>query len=196
MARTKTLKELQDLTLKFINSYSSDGEILPVSDNADLLLVIDNYLNIAYYEFVQIDKILVSEDYTILDETLRPDGVTKQYVLPNDYLDFYKVEYNTFDQEITDFSIMGNLLLAKTTSDPITLWYYQLPDELSLPTDVPLIRAQYHTALPLYAAGKWLHQNGKQSDAIDLFTLYNDAKEAVIPTRHKGINKIRTVYGV
>lgn len=196
MARTKTLKELQDLTLKFINSYSSDGEPLQVSDNADLLLLVNNYLNIAYYEFVQLDKILVSKDYTTADETVRPDGVTKQYTLPTDYLDFYRLEYNTFEQEITDFDIRGNLLLSKTTNEPFTLWYYKLPDELSLSTDIPLIRAQYHTSLPLYAAGKWLHQNGRQGDGIDLLTLYNDTKEAVIPIRQRGIKKIRTVFGM
>jgi hypothetical protein len=136
---------------------------------------------------------MVSKDYTTADETIRPDGVTKSYLLPEDYLDFYRLEYNTSNQEITDYDIRGNVLLAQTTSDPLTFWYYKLPDRLSELTDVPLIRAQYHDYLAYFPAGKWLHQNGKQADGIDLLVLYNDAKDAVIPMRQKGINRIRDV---
>jgi len=195
LAITRTLQDLQNLTLKLINSYSSDGIPLVVADNADILQLVNDYLNIAYYEFAHLDKIMVSKDYTAADETIRPDGVTKSYILPADYLDFYKFEYNTIDQEITDFDIRGNLLLAKTTTDPITLWYYKLPDRLAILTDIPLIRAQYHDALAYFPAGKWLHQNGRQADGIDLLVLYNDAKDAVIPARNKGIKKIRNVTG-
>jgi len=195
MANTRTLQDLQDLTLKLINSYSSDGEPLVVADNADLLQLVNDYLNIAYYEFAHLDKIMVSKDYTIADETIRPDGVTKQYTLPADYLDFYRLEYNTSNQEITDFDIRGNLLLSKTTSEPLTFWYYKLPDRLSELTDIPIIRAQYHDYLAYFPAGKWLHQNSKQADGIDLLIMYEDAKKAVIPMRQKGINKIRNVMG-
>lgn len=194
MANTRTLLDLQNLTLKLINSYSSDGTPLVVADNADLLQLVNDYLNIAYYEFAQIDKILSSKDYVSTDRTVRPDGVTYQYTLPADFLDFYKLEYPVINQEITDFSILGNLLMVKTTQDyPITLWYFVLPDKLTNLTDVPRIRAQYHDYLAYFPAGKWLHQNGKQADGIDLLTLYNDAKDAIIPFRRNGVRKIRNV---
>ena len=193
MANTRTLQDLQNLTLKLINSYSSDGELLIANDNADILQLVNDYLNIAYYEFAHLDKIMVSKDYTTADETIRPDGVTKQYTLPTDYLDFYRLEYNTLDQEITDYAIRGNLLLSKTTTDPLTFWYYKLPDRLAVPTDIPLIRAQYHDYLAYFPAGKWLHQNSRQSDGIDLLIMYEDAKKAIIPVRQKGINRIRNV---
>ena len=195
MPNTRTLLDLQNLTLKLINSYSSDGVPLVIADNADILQLVNDYLNIAYYEFAHLDKIMVSKDYTTADETIRPDGVTKQYALPTDYLDFYRLEYNTIDQEITDFAIRGTLLLSKTTTDPLTFWYFKLPDRLSTSTDIPLIRAQYHDYLAYYPAGKWLHQNGRQADGIDLLIMFEDAKKAVIPVRQKGINKIRNVMG-
>ena len=195
MPNTRTLLDLQNLTLKLINSYSSDGVPLVIADNADILQLVNDYLNIAYYEFAHLDKIMVSKDYTTADETIRPDGVTKQYTLPTDYLDFCRLEYNTLDQEITDFDIRGNLLFAKTTTDPLTFWYYKLPDRLSLATDIPLIRPQYHDYLSFYAAGTWLRQNGRAADGIDIMVLYDDSKAAVIPVRQKGINKIRNVMG-
>lgn len=195
MPNTRTLQDLQNLTLKLINSFSSDGQPLTVADNADILQLVNDYINVAYYEFVHLDKIMVSKNYTTADETIRPDGVTKSYVLPVDYLDFYKLEYDTLDQEITAFDIRGNLLLSKTTTDPLTFWYYKLPDRLSLATDIPLIRAQYHDYLAYFPAGKWLHQNGRQADGIDLLIMYEDAKKAVIPVRQKGVNKIRNVMG-
>ena len=195
MSNTRTLQDLQNLTLKLINSFSSDGTPLTVADNADILQLVNDYLNVAYYEFAHLDKIMVSKNYTTADETLRPDGVTKSYILPADYLDFYRLEYNTLDQEITDYDIRGNLLLSKTTTDPLTFWYYRLPDRLTLATDIPLIRAQYHDYLAYFPAGKWLHQNGRQADGIDLLIMFEDAKKAVIPVRQKGINKIRNVMG-
>lgn len=194
MANTRTLKELQDLTLKFINSYSSDGEPLAVADNADLLLLINEYLNIAYYEFAQIDRILSSKDYVLVDGTLRPDGVTMQFTLPADFMDFYKLEYPAINEEITRFTILGNLLMVNVHEDyPITLWYFVLPDRLTNVTDIPRIRAQYHDYLAYFPAGKWLHQNGKQADGIDLLVLYNDAKDAILPFRQKGIRRIKSV---
>ena len=195
MSNARTLQDLQNLTLKLINSYSSDGELLIANDNADILQLINDYLNIAYYEFAHLDKIMVSKDYTTADETIRPDGVTKSYILPADYLDFYRLEYNVLDQEISDFDIRGNLLLARTTTDPLTFWYYKLPDRLAALTDIPLIRAQYHDYLAYFPAGKWLHQNSRQADGIDLLIMYEDAKKAIIPVRQKGINKIRNVMG-
>jgi len=195
MPNTRTLLDLQNLTLKLINSYSSDGVPLVIADNADILQLVNDYIGIAYYEFAHLDKIMTSKDYTTADETIRPDGVTKSYILPTDYLDFYRLEYNMIDQEIKDFDIRGNLLLAKTTTDPITFWYYKLPDRLSLATDIPLIRSQYHDYLAYFPAGKWLHQNGRQADGIDLLIMFEDAKKAVIPVRQKGINKIRNVMG-
>lgn len=197
MANTRTLQDLQNLTLKLINSYSSDGQPLAVADNADLLQLVNDYLNIAYYEFVQIDKILSSKDYVLTDGIVRPDGITYQYTLPTDFLDFYKLEYPVINQEITDFYFLGNLLMVKTTQDyPITLWYFVLPDRLANLTDIPRIRAQYHDYLAYFPAGKWLHQNGRQSDGIDLLTMYNDAKKSIIPVQQEGINKIKTVYGM
>ena len=193
MANTRTLLDLQNLTLKLINSYSSDGELLIANDNADILQLVNDYLNIAYYEFAHLDKIMVSKDYTTADETIRPDGVTKSYILPADYLDFYRLEYNVLDQEISDFDIRGNLLLARTTTDPLTFWYYKLPDRLSALTDIPLIRPQYHDYLAYFPAGKWLHQNSRQSDGIDLLIMFEDAKKAIIPVRQKGVNRIRNV---
>ena len=193
MANTRTLLDLQNLTLKLINSYSSDGELLIANDNADILQLINDYINIAYYEFAHLDKVMVSKDYTTADETIRPDGLTKSYILPADYLDFYRLEYNVLDQEISDFDIRGNLLLARTTTDPLTFWYYKLPDRLAVATDVPLIRAQYHDYLAYFPAGKWLHQNSRQSDGIDLLIMYEDAKKAIIPVRQKGVNRIRNV---
>jgi len=195
MANTRTLLDLQNLTLKLINSFSSDGAPLTVADNADILQLVNDYINIAYYEFSHLDKIMTSKNYTTADETLRPDGVTKQYTLPADYLDFYRLEYNTLDQEITNYDIRGNLLLSRTTTDPLTFWYYRLPDRLTLATDIPLIRPQYHDFLAYFPAGKWLHQNGRQADGIDLLIMYEDAKKAVIPVRQKGINRIRNVTG-
>ncbi|AHF08564.1 hypothetical protein [Desulfitobacterium metallireducens] len=194
MANTRTLKELQDLTLKLINSYSSDGQPLTVGDNADLLQLINDYLNIAYYEFAQSDKILSSKDYVLTDGTVRPDGVTYQYTLPADFLDFYKLENSVNNQEVTDFSVMDNLLMVETTN-PITLWYFVLPDRLTNLTDIPRIRPQYHDYLAYFPAGKWLHQNGRQADGIDLLTMYNDAKDAVIPFRRNGVRKIKNVMG-
>lgn len=196
MVNTRTLQDLQNLTLKLINSYSSDGEILTVGDNADLLLLVNDYINIAYFEFAQIDKILASKDYVLADGTVRPDGVTYQFTLPIDYLDFYKLENPAINQEITDFSILGNSLMVKAVQDyPITLWYYVLPDRLVNSTDIPRIRAQYHDNLAYFPAGKWLHQNAKQADGIDYLVLYEDAKNAVIPARKNGIKKIKDVLG-
>lgn len=197
MANNRTLKDLQDLTLKLINSYSSDGQVLPTSDNADLMLLVNDYLNTAYYEFAQIDKVMTSKDYLLTDGTLRLDGITSQFTLPTDFLEVYKLEYPVNNSEIDNYSIRGNLLLVSVNQDNlITLWYYRLPDRLTLTTDIPLIRPQYHDYLAYYAAGKWLHQNGRQSDGIDLLTMYNDAKKSIIPVQQEGINKIKTVYGM
>jgi len=51
------VSELRKLVKKIINSYSADGEILPLSDNADVDLVIVDHLNTAYYKAIEFDKI-------------------------------------------------------------------------------------------------------------------------------------------
>lgn len=197
LAISRTLQDLQNLTLKLINSYSSDGQLLSVSDNADLLLLVNDYLNIAYLEFAQIDKVMSSKDYLLTDGILRPDGITSQFTLPSNFLEVYKLEYPVINSEIDDYSIRGNLLLVPVNQDNlITLWYYKLPDRLSLLTDIPEIRSQYHDYLAYYASGTWLLTTGNQSAGIDLLTLYDDSKDAIIPAKTEGIRRIKTVFGM
>ena len=197
LAISRTLQDLQNLTLKLINSYSSDGQLLSVSDNADLLLLVNDYLNIAYLEFAQIDKVMSSKDYLLTDGILRPDGITSQFTLPSNFLEVYKLEYPVINSEIDDYSIRGNLLLVPVNQDNlITLWYYKLPDRLSLLTDIPEIRPQYHDYLAYYASGTWLLTTGNQSAGIDLLTLYDDSKDAIIPAKTEGIRRIKTVFGM
>ena len=192
-----TLKDLQDLTLKFVNSYSSDGEVLPVSDNADLLLLVNDYLNLAYRELAQIDRIVATKDYVLTDGSFMPDKVRYKYTLPTDFLDIDKIEYTPTDgyYEIKVFEIRGNTLIIPYDY-PITLVYFKLPDKLTLTTDVPLIHSQYHDYLAYYSAGKWLHQNGKQADGIDYLTLYEDGKRFINPIKRTGVRTIKSVRGM
>jgi hypothetical protein len=49
--------DLRALVKKLINSFSADGQLLPLSDNADVDLVIVDYLNTAYFKAIEFDKV-------------------------------------------------------------------------------------------------------------------------------------------
>jgi len=49
--------QLRVLVKKLINSYSADGQLIPLSDNADVDLAIVDFLNTAYYKAIQYDPI-------------------------------------------------------------------------------------------------------------------------------------------
>lgn len=51
------LGQIRDLTLKLVNSYSSDGVTLPLSDTSDIRLAFNDFLNTAYFKAIEFDKI-------------------------------------------------------------------------------------------------------------------------------------------
>ena len=51
------LGQIRDLSLKLINSYSADGQPLPLSDTADFRLACNDFINTAYFKAIQYDHI-------------------------------------------------------------------------------------------------------------------------------------------
>lgn len=160
------LSQIRDLALKLSNSYSADGILLPPSDVSDFKLACADFVNTAQNLLAKYDKI--EEILTIIQLTSDVGYILNP--LPTDLIGINKVIFlDNYKHRtlFTDYTIeKGNIVIDGIYDGTFSIYYFKLPTDLVLDTDIPEANPSYHSYLAYYVAGEWLMSTGKESQGI------------------------------
>jgi len=193
------VSQLRDLTLKLINSFSSDGELIPPSDNADLKLAFNDFLNTAQKKFAEKDKIEGTQIIVQPPLDVGEDATLKLNPLPTDLTEINKVIFlDSYGNRgvFTDYTIEnGSIVIDTGYEGTFFIYYYKIPTDLVLDTDTPQIKEQYHNYLAYYCAGEWLMASGQQTDGIVRLNQFDSFLNEIIPNTDDSSNGITNDTG-
>jgi hypothetical protein len=178
--------ELRVLVKKLINSFSSEGQLLAVSDNADLDLVVVDFLNTAQNKFSEKDKI--ESSFAIVQ--VSSDAGDIMNPLPIDLISINKVMFidsNNRRRLFADYNEEGNnIVIDSNYEGTFLIYYHKRPDLLISDDDVPEIDERFHSYLAYYPAGEWLFSTGKQSEGIVLLNRFDSFMRECEPNNDTG----------